>query len=181
MCQSAEQVEQIHAFEAAGMGQAPYRVVGVSTTEDRQLLNRYLQANGMTYTTNLCGGTCDHCGTAIWTVYTIEDRNGQRFKVGCDCVLKAGGAGLKAKVTRLQNLIVKEQRAARDQAKIAAVQARLADQATRDRLTSLPHPNAHMAARGLNGLDYVEFIWKQSGVAGRVRMAKMLDKMLAGA
>jgi hypothetical protein len=69
----------------AHLGPSPYKFVGVQTTDTRADLNHWLRANGKVYTTNLCGGTCDHCGTAISNVYFFEASNGNQFKLGCDC------------------------------------------------------------------------------------------------
>lgn len=86
-----------HPFSKFGPG--PYSFVSLETTEDREALNCHRQAMGLTYTTNLCGGTCDLCGTAIWNVFTFETSDGRRFRVGCDCAEKAG-EGQAAKVGR---------------------------------------------------------------------------------
>jgi hypothetical protein len=86
-----------HPF--AVFGPAPYRLVGFETTDDREAEQNYRRNSGLSYTTNLCGGSCDLCGTAIWNVYTFEASNGRRFKVGCDCAEKAG-EGVEAKAGR---------------------------------------------------------------------------------
>jgi len=67
------------------LGPAPYKFIGVSTSEHREELNIHLAQNGLTYTANLCGGTCDHCGTPIENVYQFSAANGRAFKLGCDC------------------------------------------------------------------------------------------------
>lgn len=112
-----------HPFSV--FGPAPYRFVSLETADDREAEQSYRRGAGLTYTTNLCGGACDLCGTAIFNVYTFEAANGRRFKVGCDCAEKAGeGEACKAgKRTH--------DREARDRATKAEIAARL--QAERDR------------------------------------------------
>jgi hypothetical protein len=78
----------VHPFSVFGPG--PYRLVGYETEDDRALIQKYRENAGLTFTTNLCGGSCELCGTAIWNVYIFEAANGRRFRVGCDCAEKAG-------------------------------------------------------------------------------------------
>ncbi len=88
-------VAPLHAFSIFGAG--PYRFVGLQTTEDRQAENSAASAAGLPFTTNMCGGACDLCGTAIWNVFTFETSCGRRFKVGCECATKSGeGEQVKA-------------------------------------------------------------------------------------
>jgi hypothetical protein len=77
-----------HPFAIFGAG--PYRFVGLETTEDRQATNAAASAAGLPYTTNMCGGSCDLCGQAIWNVFTFATADDRKFKVGCDCAEKAG-------------------------------------------------------------------------------------------
>jgi hypothetical protein len=77
-----------HPFEIFGPG--PYTFVGFSDSDSREAEQNYRMNAGLPYTTNLCGGSCDLCGTAIWNVYTFESASGFKFKVGVDCAAKAG-------------------------------------------------------------------------------------------
>jgi hypothetical protein len=78
----------VHPFARFGAG--PYTFVGLETTEDRQATNSVAAASGLPFTTNMCGGSCDLCGTAIWNVFTFATAEGRKFKVGCECAEKAG-------------------------------------------------------------------------------------------
>jgi hypothetical protein len=78
----------VHPFARFGAG--PYTFVSLETTEDREEKNAAAERSGLPFTTNMCGGSCDLCGTAIWNVYTFATAEGRKFKVGCDCAEKAG-------------------------------------------------------------------------------------------
>ncbi len=75
----------------AALAAAPYILIKIETREDREELNEAAARAGLPYTTNMCGGACDLCGTAIWTVYRFRGSDGREFKVGCDCAEKAFG------------------------------------------------------------------------------------------
>ena len=77
----------------AALGPAPYRFVGLETSDDRTAANVARESAGLAFTTNDCGGACDLCGTAIWNVFSFEAANGRRFKLGCDCADLAGLTG----------------------------------------------------------------------------------------
>jgi hypothetical protein len=95
-----------HPFARFGTG--PYVFVGLQTIEDREALNRASESAGLPYTTNMCGGSCELCGTAIWNVFTFETSCGKRFKVGCECATKAGEGnqvkdGIKARKREIRD------------------------------------------------------------------------------
>jgi len=79
---------QATANPFAHLGPAPYRLIGVEVTEDRVANNAALASAGKVFTTNMCGGSCDHCGTAIWNVFRFRAADGAKFKVGADCAQK---------------------------------------------------------------------------------------------
>lgn len=97
----------IHLFERAGLGLAPFRVVGFEVIKHRA--GDHVQA----------GSSCDFCGTGIANVFWIQgsEPGAVRFKVGCDCVQKTGDAGLVSSVKAAQ-------KAVRDEKKAAAAAAR---------------------------------------------------------
>jgi hypothetical protein len=81
-------VTPVHPFARFGAG--PYSFVSLETSEDREEKNAAAERAGLPFTTNMCGGSCDLCGTAIWNVYTFATAEGRKFKVGCECAEKAG-------------------------------------------------------------------------------------------
>lgn len=82
--EAAAQEPLIHWFESAGLGLAPFRFVGTE--------HKLFTIPG----TDVCkpGSSCDYCGTAISQLCWVESSDGKRFKVGSDCIAKAGGVRL---------------------------------------------------------------------------------------
>jgi hypothetical protein len=148
-----------HLFERAGLGFAPFKLVGVH------------------YTTFI--SSCDFCGTAIQQICTIKDSRGHTFKVGNVCVEKTGDRGLidpvKDEVKRLR----KEARAKKDQERVEAAKAKL--DVVRDALRSQPHPFAYHAEKGGTLLSYVEWLFENGGTTGRLRAAKIVESVSAPA
>jgi hypothetical protein len=162
----------IHAFEAAGLGEAPFRVVGLETTSDRAALNAEARSAGRMYTTNLCGGACDYCGTAIFNVYRIESADGRKFKVGSDCVKKTGDAGMIRAVAAAESAR-RRARAERNRVEqIKAARERLPS--VQEALARRPHPNSYFAQLGRTLLDYVQFHLERGNpeTAARVILAE---------
>lgn len=166
---SAEKKAALESF-----GPAPYRLVGVSTTEDREEANRAQKEAGQVFTANLCGGTCDLCGTAIWNVFTIRCGNGVKVKIGCDCADEVLGrhCHAKAAINRHLNAQRTEKRHAREAARIAAAVTKLAEDPAA--LTSAPHPQAYRAENGATLRDWADWMMVNSGNAGRVKVARAL-------
>jgi hypothetical protein len=175
-----------HPF--AHLGPAPYRLVGVETREDRGYDNRQRELAGQPFTTNLCGGTCDHCGTAIHLVFFFRAADGVRFKVGSSCATKASDpravsgtrdyaeiraqAALRAQVNAAKSAL----KARKDAAKIDEGK----DLVNRhvEELKALPHPRAFA---GKTMLDYVHWMFAHAGRAGQLRAIKEVRAALAGA
>lgn len=67
---------QIHEFEVAGLGKAPFKCVGVDVGHSR----------------------CQYCNTHIKYEFTIESSDGLRFIVGSDCVMKTSDITLRNQV-----------------------------------------------------------------------------------
>jgi hypothetical protein len=74
----------VHVFERAGLGTAPFRVIGYDEL-------KHSDGPGCPVRP---GGSCDYCSTAIMYACVIQGSDGRTFKVGCDCVAKTGDAGL---------------------------------------------------------------------------------------
>lgn len=74
----------VHRFEAAGLGTAPFTLESFQVSKWQACPGAPIQA----------GSSCDYCGQAIMLVFVLRGADGRRFKVGCDCVEKAGDAGL---------------------------------------------------------------------------------------
>lgn len=164
----------VHVFERAGLGKAPFRVIGIV---EEPAIKRFTTPEGLTCETK-GGGTCDFCGTYIRTICTIKSADGRRFKVGCDCVLKAGDKGLRRVVD------AHKARARREalQAKGAAADAIIADVlATKaDALRALPHPKGFTdrnTGEPLTAFDWLSYMARGVGATGAQRLVKDLRAM----
>lgn len=107
---------KLHVFEKAGLGKAPFRCVGFFKSVFQAIpgdANCPIQP----------GSSCDFCGNAIMNVFQIKSADGNVFKVGCDCVARAGDAGLKRVVNAKKAEHEKELRTARSLKKIEANKA----------------------------------------------------------
>lgn len=165
----------VHSFEAAGLGQAPFKVVGFESTADRIGEMTQRAAKGLMYTTNPCGGTCAYCGQAIFNVFVIQAADGKKFKVGSDCVKKAGDAGIKLVASSVINAVARDKRQATDDAKIAAGKELLPS--VRAKLAGKPHPTNPREDRSL--LTYVEFLFANAGREGQVKAAFIVTREAA--
>ena len=77
--------DQIHTFERAGLGLAPYRHLGV--TDNLFVIPGHPEATKP-------GSSCDFCGTSIRAEHWLLSADGRKFKVGCNCIEKSGDKGL---------------------------------------------------------------------------------------
>lgn len=159
--------DTIHKFEAAGLGKAPFKVVGCYES-------KFQAVPGDPNCPIQPGTSCDYCATGIMIVYRIKSSDGKEFKVGCDCVLKAGDAGLKKQVNRLKT----DARHTKEAAKIDAIKAKLADPSVRSILAAKPHPNAFMANKGATLLDSCEWMMAHAGNSGKLRVSGAINKAL---
>ena len=173
---TTETAEQVHVFEAAGLGKAPFRFVGLAYQHMAYGMRVIGQVRGVEISTTP-GGSCAYCGTAITNMYNIESADGNQFHVGCECVNKANDAGLKKQVDAARKLADK---AKREQGK--------RDKATSDRelclgyqiglLASQPHPHPALAADGMTLFDWAKFmiLHKNYGTLANVIRRNMAGK-----
>lgn len=170
-----------HPF--AAFGPAPYKLVGFSDTQSREMKNAKRAAAGDTFTTNQCGGSCDLCGTAIWNVFTFRAANGATFKTGEVCAKKANAPGMSADdyesraAARALNAQINKVKLARkhanDAAKIEAASIWIGE--NREALDALPHPRGF---DGLSFLDYLRWMFDNSGVTGKLKASRAAYKAL---
>jgi hypothetical protein len=172
----------IHPFEKAGLGKAPFRYIG----QVHQQIS-YGQAvighiGGVPVTTKP-GGTCDACGTYIIDMFRIVSADGQKSVVGCDCILKVvQGHSVKEQTQFEADLkALKKAKAAsdkkkvKDQARVQAAMERL--QFVRGSLAEQPHPSKYLASQGKTRLDYVRWMFDNAGLSGRVQAAKIVESL----
>ena len=161
--------DQIHIFEKAGLGLAPFKLIGFA---DRpfQLPDGTIKA----------GGTCDYCSQGIRTAAVILSADGKRFDVGCDCVRKVGDAGMIKAVKKHDS----EKRAAkaiiRDDKNRAEIERILTEETVYiDRIKAIPHALDWRAAKGETMYDDLKFRLQSSGAAGRARLLKQMKRGVA--
>lgn len=123
-----------HPFEAAGLGLAPFRFIGMGQTDiaygevchNREEFNR----TGILVSSKR-GGTCAFCGEGITYLYEIESADGRKFHVGCDCAHKvasdANDARLDRSIKRAKAKLDASKRAAKSAERAAAREARQAE------------------------------------------------------
>lgn len=166
------QLETVHPF--SHIAQPPYRFIGFSTPEGREAQQESLKAEGKLYTTNLCGGTCDHCGSSIELVCTLEGMlNGSpfRFKVGSTCVEKAANS---PKIVDKVKKLVSDRRTKLKNEKIDAVYTK-AIETMNDRKEYFqlqPHP------KGFEGQTLYDYLYWFSCNAGKAKFNQTIAKYL---
>lgn len=153
----------IHKFEAAGLGKAPFRFSGCEKLVFQACPGAPIQP----------GGSCDYCGTAISQAFWLTSADGRRFKVGCDCIYKAGDAGLK-KVVDAEK---KKRAKARTAERIAEGAGMLSDPELRERLEREPHPNGF---KGKNLLDWCNWMLDHAGNKGKLSVARTIEAFASG-
>ena len=154
----------VHVFEAAGLGKAPFRFVGIYEAKYQACPGAPVQP----------GASCDYCGASLLNVCLIRSADGREFRVGCDCVTKTGDHGLRKVVDSAVREAKKAAQFKRDSAKVDAIRETFARPDVRMSLAARPHPNADLAARGLTLEDYVGWMLSNAGMAGKLRLAKVL-------
>lgn len=100
MCETKMVV--VHKWEDRGIGNAPFRLVGFIGMPNAESFGTNFSGfqNAMQsaqHDAKMFGvslGSCDVCGTGIHNHYVIQDANGKRFVVGCDCVAKTDDSKL---------------------------------------------------------------------------------------
>jgi hypothetical protein len=111
----------IHAWEDAGHGKAPFRMLAVISLPGPSLAeknpigyaNAAAAAAADARAHGVACGTCDVCGAGILQNFVIRSADGKRFVVGCDCVAKSGDAGLIDGVKALKRKAAREAKEAR--------------------------------------------------------------------
>lgn len=160
----------MNAHPFSHLGPAPYRFLGFEDTDTRKALNSHLRAEGQVYTTNMCGGSCDHCGTAIWNVFRFRAANGVEFKVGSTCQEKARDEvgryhdSALERASDAKRKAAKVKRHARETSKLAEADAWIREHVAQ--LADMAHP------RGWDNqsmLDQPRWTWDNAGTAGKLK------------
>lgn len=111
----------VHPFERAGLGKAPFRVIGV--TEERGPIT--LEDGSQAGAPGQPMGSCNYCGRGIALVFRIAGADGAEFSVGSDCVLKTHDNGLIDETKNLRRAMSatkrNKKRAEKQKARLAAI------------------------------------------------------------
>lgn len=160
----------IHKFEKAGLGKAPFRIVGFEQKTYQACLGAPMQV----------GGSCDYCGTGIVDMFWLRGiDNGEPFKVGSSCVYKTGDAGLIIPAKNKINALKRQARHQKEAILIEELKALLIDY--HDRLSSLPHPRGftdRQTDKPLTYLDQANWLMANAGNAGKLTLLKDIKKQL---
>lgn len=153
-------VTEIHKFENAGLGKAPYRFVGCNQ-------KWFKMPDG----TAKPGSSCDYCGTGILNEFWFVSTDGNRFKVGCDCFYKASAkTKIYSEVERAERELKRNAKADRDAMVIG--EAKVKFEANPEMFTNKPHPSF----TGKTMRDYVEWMFRNAGTSGKLRVSKLIMK-----
>jgi hypothetical protein len=158
----------IHPWEKAGLGVAPFQYVGCAqTVRQVGIMTSFAQPTG----------SCAYCGAALSFSCYIQDATGAEFTVGDTCVTKLDAMELDAatrkvatKAERALKLAKKSARKAREVARIEA--AKNAGPDVRNRLDAEPHPTRD----GLTLRDWVGFMFANAGHTGQLKAARVVER-----
>lgn len=165
----------IHVFERAGLGKAPFHIVGV---QERRGPITILEKNGCAFQVGAPGqpmGTCKFCGQGIAVCWSIRSADDRVFEVGSDCVFKTGDAGMRKVINahaREADAAARKRRALQKHVALSAI--RTNHETT---LQALPHP----VISGKTLADYVDWMLAHSGDAGVARALKLVRSKIGGA
>jgi hypothetical protein len=124
---TATQNDTIHKFEIAGLGKAPFKLIGFYKMPSNSLAGQNPDAYNMALRAMPQGagcGSCQFCGIPLINNFIIESSDGQKNAVGCDCVQKVGDRGLTTKIKEMQRIARKEKRdAEREATRLAKLEA----------------------------------------------------------
>lgn len=163
-----------HRFEKAGLGKAPFRIVGHEEKRGPIHLD-----DGIT-TIGAPGqpmGSCDFCGTGIADCFTIAGSDGKRFVVGSTCVEKTGDKGLikvaKSAVAKKRT----EARHRREAVRIETLRGLLEDTATCHWLDNQPHPRTdYVVFARQTRLDWAMWMLANAGNKGKLQVLRWIEQ-----
>jgi hypothetical protein len=156
--------DTIHKFEAAKLGKAPFTVLGCTVEK----FHAYPGAPAQP------GGTCDYCGNGIMNVFHVRSADGRKFKVGCDCVLKAGDEGMKKVVKGMQSEARRQAQAKRFAEREAAAVVLLNHTEVSSLLKAEPHPYGRM---GCSLFDYYLYCLTNAGSTVRQNTCRRIEEI----
>lgn len=173
MCETQNLVAEQHPFETAGFGAAPFRLIGITESVYQACPGAPVQP----------GSSCDYCGQGIRFVFMVRSADGREFKIGGDCAMtqlrKRSNSADKRLVDTVKREINKRRRElAKANASRRIDAARDAFPAIRHIFETAPHPSERAAKFGRTRADYLEWLLKNAGQAGKLRAAREIENAL---
>ena len=151
----------IHKFEIAGLGKAPFAVVGFEVRKFQACQGAPIQP----------GASCRFCGRGIQNVFLIKSSDGKIFPVGSECVEKTDDSWLTQSVDKMKSRNRRESANAKCADLTARAKDALQSKAVRSALDAKPHPHGRA---GATLLSYLEWCLTNAGRAGRTKAAKVI-------
>ena len=158
----------IHVFEKAGLGKAPFRFVRVERRVGPIVTTI---APGITAMVGAPGqpmGSCAYCGTGIAECCVIHSADGREFIVGNECVRKTGDGGLRRELNAARTKLRHERE---DQA-IADGRAFVDEHAEQLRAIQTPSGRGSM-------FDRAAWFFANAGRAGKLQVIRECRKAVA--
>ncbi len=166
-----------HPFERAGLGVAPFRVVGVC--EKRGPIRTVL-ASGVVSEVGGPGqpmGTCSYCSQGIAICYAVRSADGKTFDVGSECVNRTN-TPIEPKVVRELNAKARDRRNAVADERVARTRELLAREDVRAALAAqAAGGDGWNASRPM--LERVEWLLAHAGRSGKVRACRLVEQVVA--
>ncbi len=104
--------KKIHTFEKAGLGKAPFKIIGTWSMPSKALAEKNPTAwNNALREGPKNAGCCQFCFTGIIHHFIIKSADEKIFHVGSSCVNKTFDKKLIGEVKRIKNEIAREKRA----------------------------------------------------------------------
>jgi len=170
--------DKLHVFEKAGLGKAPFRLVGM-TVEVGPYKWFDPKYPGVMMECGAPGqpmGTCRYCGQGIKDCYWIKSADEKRFMVGCICVNKTGDTGLTSPVNDKARALKLERRHEAEEKRIAAGRVLFDKPEVRKVLDAMTSPTPY----NKTALGWVEWMLANAGNAGRIRACRVVEKAAEG-
>jgi len=163
----------IHPFERAGLGNAPFRFMGISEKTYQACHGAPVQA----------AGTCDYCGQGIMYVFHVRSADGRAFGVGCDCIRKCDKESVLDDAIKADAVRQRAMRKAKRDEVHRKESKRIADALDvydnrhdiQQAFAAMPHP----AIPDKTYADYVDWMRKHAGASGNLRIARKIESMIA--
>lgn len=155
----------VHAFEAAGLGQAPYKLIGIRKVT-------YQACHGAPVQPGSC---CMFCATGIVYQFWLRSADQKVFFVGSDCITKSGDAGLRLVIDPYIRAHERKMREERQKYAISEFDKWVKASGYWDRpMFDMPHPNRYFASQGKTLRDYQQYCYSHSGLASKAIQARKI-------